>query len=288
MKKSGRTRRTRGAKATRRRQRRCTCSPSTVTRRVRRRHVFLFVWQQHAHIGYYASRHAASSCACAGMRLIWHRCAPWRAHTHVTGAAGAGATGGRKKRPRTPRTPRTPRITHVRSAADATSPPAGVPGFVAGSGGKRQRGQGRDDDADGVGVPNEAPAPLLQALEGGAVLTDKDDMHGMRNPMRDLQAPLLSASRDMSGGRQEGSGGGDKGARVARTEGLEEKASSAGQWRRGLQQVLQQVSLSANPQNTSLNADKKHQQQTQNVMFCSVAILVHVQDSSYILSVVKF
>lgn len=81
------------------------------------------------------------------------------------------------------------------------------------------------------------------------MLTDEDDMHGMRNPMRDMQAPplppqpLLPASRDVSGGRQEGSGGGDKGARVARTESLEEKASSAGQWRRGLQHVLQQVPL---------------------------------------------
>jgi hypothetical protein len=158
---------------------------------------------------------------------------------------------------------------HVRSAVDATSPPAGVPEFVAGSGGKWQRGQGRDDDADGVGVPNEAPAPLLQAADagGGAVLTDKDDIHGMRNPICDFQDPLLPASRDMSGWWQEGSGGGDKGARVARTEDLEEKASSAGQWRRGLQQVLQQVPLSANPQNKRLNADKKHQEQTQNVIF---------------------
>jgi hypothetical protein len=124
-----------------------------------------------------------------------------------------------------------------------------VPGFVAGSGGKRLRGQGRDDHADGV--PDEAPAPLLQAVDagGGAVLTDNDDLCGMRNGLRDVQAPprppqpILPASRDTSGGRQEGIGGGDKGARVARTESVEEKASSAGLGRRGLQQVVQQVRI---------------------------------------------
>lgn len=178
----------------------------------------------------------------------------------LTGAAGLVTTGGKKKRPRTPRKQSTPRTKHVCTAVDAASPPP-VPGFVA----KRTREQGRDDNADVV--PNENHAPMLQAVNagGGAVLADMNDMCGMRNRMRDMQTlpspaqPLLPAlrdTRDTSGGRQEAIGKGDKGTKMTRAESLEEKASSVGQPRQGLQQVPLAANLKINASTLILNTKK--------------------------------